>query len=215
MKSSQLLLTAAAVLGMTMSWAASAHNVLNSWEGKAGFSTPMTLSVNHGCHGSPVVGLRVQAPPGVTDAKASYDPNWTIEYKMRTLETPIEAHGREVTEVVDEIIWKDPIKAVPADGWYPFQFRFTIPDEPGKVIHVKNITVCEEGTDPYVDLPEVALDVSDPKFAEKAWAFMTATATPAPFLVVRTPDKAQYPWFWTPQQARGDQLTNQQSASAE
>ena len=54
-----------------------------------------------------------------------------------------------------------------------------------------------------VALPEEELDINDPEFAEKAWAFMTATRTPAPFLVIRAPDKKQYPWEWTPAQARG------------
>ena len=56
----------------------------------------------------PVVGLRIKVPDGVTDAKAAFDPAWDIEYKMRKLETPIMAHGREVNEVVGEIIWKNP-----------------------------------------------------------------------------------------------------------
>ena len=147
------LLTAA--LGGLLACGAWAHNGLDIKEGLAGYSTPMILSVNHGCKSSPVIGLRIQVPEGVTDAKAAYDPFWTIEYKMRKLDTPIQAHGRTVDEVVGEIIWKNPQRPIPADGWYPFKFRMTIPDRPGDIVHIKNITVCEEGTDPYVDMPEV------------------------------------------------------------
>jgi hypothetical protein len=118
--------------------------------------------------------------------------------------------------VVDEIIWKDPVRVVPADAWYPFKFRMTLPDEPGRVLHIRNITVCEEGTDPYVDLPDEDLDINDPEFAAKAWAFMTATATPAPFLVIRAPDKKQYPWEWTAAQARGESTaTDRRQARAD
>ena len=195
---------------MGLSGLAAAHNAIDIKEGWAGYSTPMVLSVNHGCKASPVVGLRLKVPAGVVDAKAAYDPFWTIEYKMRKLPEPITMHGRPVNEVVDEIIWKDPVQVVPADAWYPFRFRMTLPNEPGKVLHIRNITVCEEGTDPYVDLPEQDLDINDPEFAEKAWAFMTATPTPAPFLVIRAPDKKQYPWEWTPAQARGADATDAQ-----
>lgn len=198
----QRLLTA--LFGTLLATGAWAHNGLDIKEGLAGYSTPMVLSVNHGCKSSPVIGLRIQVPAGVTDAKAAFDPFWTIEYKMRKLDKPIEAHGRMIDEVVGEIIWKDPQRPIPADGWYPFKFRMTVPDRPGDIVHIRNITVCEEGTDPYVDLPEVALDINDPKFAEKTWAFMTATATPAPFFVIRAPAKKQYPWEWTPAQARGE-----------
>ncbi|MDG2242157.1 MAG: DUF1775 domain-containing protein [Rhodospirillaceae bacterium] len=208
------LYTTAAILGLSLGAPApaNAHNALDLKEGYAGYSTPMVLSVNHGCKNSPVIGLRIKVPEGVTDAKAAFDPAWDIEYKMRTLETPIMAHGRQVNEVVGEIIWKNPVKVVPANGWYPFKFRMTLPDEPGKIFHVQNITVCEEGTDPYVDLPEMVLDVNDPEFAKKTWEFMTATATPAPFLVIRAPEKKQYPWEWTPEQARG--TATQQEAMA-
>lgn len=208
----KLLCTTAAVIALGIASSASAHNALDLKEGYAGYSTPMILSVNHGCKGSPVVGLRIKVPEGVTDAKAAWDPNWDIEYKMRDLETPIMAHGRQVNEVVDEIVWSNPVKKVPNDGWYPFKFRMTLPDEPGKIFHVQNITVCEEGTDPYVDLPEMVLDINDPEFAEKTWAFMTATPGPAPFLVIRAPEKKQYPWEWTTEQARGNAM--QQEAMA-
>jgi len=207
----KVVLYAAAFIGLFFSQA-NAHNVLDLKEAYAGYSTPMILSVNHGCKTSPVVGLRLKIPEGVIDGKAAFDPNWDIEYKMRDLDEPAMFHGRPINQVVDEIIWKNPIKIVPSNGWYPFKFRFTMPDEPGKVLHVQNITVCEEGTDPYVDLPEEPLNINDPDFAEKSWAFMTATRTPAPFLIIRAPEKKQHPWEWTPEQARGNSM--QQEAMA-
>lgn len=206
----KLLSFTLAAFAMGLAGSAAAHNAIDLKEGWAGYSTPMVLSVNHGCKTSPVVGLRLKVPEGVVDAKAAYDPFWTIEYKMRKLPEPITMHGRPVNEVVDEIFWKDPVQPIPADAWYPFKFRMTLPDEPGKVLHIRNITVCQEGTDPYVDLPEEELDINDPEFAEKAWAFMTATRTPAPFLVIRAPDKKQYPWEWTPAQARGPEASDAQ-----
>jgi uncharacterized protein YcnI len=204
-------------LGFTVAVPATAHNVASISEASAGHLTAMALNVNHGCKRSPIVGLRLQVPDGVTDAKAAYDPEWTIEYKMRKLDEPIDFHGRPITEVVGEIIWKDPKNgSLAANSWYPFQFRMTLPNEPGRVLHLKNITLCEEGTDPYIDMPEVALDVNDEQFAEKAWAFMSATANPAPFLVIRAAAKKQYPWEWTAAQARGEREdTSQQQARAD
>ena len=199
----KILLVTATALGFAN--IALAHNGLDLKEGMAGFRTEMTMSVNHGCKGSPVVGLRLKVPDGIVEAKAAFDPFWTIEYKMRKLDVPVVLHGRPVSEVPDEIIWKDPATPVPANGWYPFRFKMTLPDEPRRVMHIKNITVCQEGTDPYVDLPEKDLDVDDPDFAAKAWAFMIATPNPAPFLIVRAPVKKQYPWEWTPAQVRGEQ----------
>ena len=192
-------------LSMGTATTASAHNVISVSEAPAGYLFPMQLNVNHGCKGSPVTTARLKIPEGITDAKASDKVGWKIEYKMRTLDTPAMFHGREITEVVDEITWTKMDGSVPADGWANFEFRATIPKEIGRVLHFKNITVCEDGsTDPYVDMPEELLDINDPEFAAKAWAFMTATPHPAPMVVIRQPEKGQYPWEWTPEQARGE-----------
>ena len=200
----QLYLSAAVVL---FAWTGTshAHNGIEPKEARAGYATSMELSVHHGCKGSPVVGLRLKVPDGVVDAKAAFDPNWAIEYKYRDLEEPFTNHGMQITRVVDEIIWKDPVKVLPANGWYPFRIRMTVPDRPNEVLHFRNITVCEAGTEAYVDLPEQALSVDDPNWGENVWKFMTATATPAPFIVIRAPSRKQYPWDWTPEQARGAQ----------
>lgn len=194
---------AMAAITMSAGLPAAAHNALNVWEGPAGYSFPMKLNVNHGCKGSPVVGVRLQIPAGVVDAKAGYVEDWAIEYKMRTLDEPVELHGRPVTEVVSEIYWKKKEGSVPANGWVAFDFRMTLPKEPGKIVHFKNITVCEEGTDPYIDMPEMVLDINDPEFGAKTWQFMTATAHPAPFIVIRAPEKRQYPWEWSLEDAMG------------
>ena len=198
-----LLSLAGTFLVLAHSATTRAHNVINIEEAWAGYSTSMELNVNHGCKGSPVVGLRLKVPDGVTDAKAAFDPHWTIEYRYRDLDEPIVRHGREITRAVDEIIWKDPVKILPADAWYPFRFRMTMPDRPDEVLHFRNITVCEEGTDAYVDLPDEPLSVDDPNWADSVWKFVTATATPAPFVVIRARERKQYHWNWTPEDARG------------
>ena len=199
----KILLAAIGTLSLGSFNPAFAHNGLDLKEGYAGYSTFLTVSVNHGCKGSPITGLRVKVPEGITDARAAYDPNWKIDYKMRDLETPITSHGREITQVVDEIMWATKGEPLPANSWVPFMFKMTLPDEPGKVLHIQNITTCVEGTDPYIDLPETALDITDPEFGKKAWDFMIATDTPAPFLIIRAPEKKQYPWDWTPEQVMG------------
>ena len=202
----------AGVSAVAFAGTALGHNVLSINEGPEGFLFPMTVNVNHGCKGQPVVGLRLKIPDEIVDAKASQKAGWKIEYKMRKLDKPITQHGREITEVIDEIIWKDPANAMPSDGWENFEFRVKLPDTPGKVLYFKNITVCPDGTDPYVDLPKEALDINDPAFAQKASAFMRATPGPAPLFIVRKAIKKQYPWEWSPEQVRGD--STQQAAQA-
>jgi uncharacterized protein YcnI len=53
------------------------------------------------------VALRVQMPEDHPFASVSVKPlpGWTAEVARRTLDTPIDAHGRQITEVVSEIRW--------------------------------------------------------------------------------------------------------------
>ena len=177
-------------LSMAAASAASAHNVINVSEAPAGYLFPMVLNVNHGCKGAPVIAARLLIPDGIIDAKAVDKVGWSIEYKMRELDAPVMLHGREIKEVIGEIVWTKASDPVPAEGWAKFEFRGTIPKDVGKIMYFKNIAVCEGGaTDSYVDMPEVALDINDPEFAAKAGAFMAATPGPAPMVVIREPSK--------------------------
>ena len=91
--------------------------------------------------------------------------------------------------MVDEIIYTNPKRAMPDNFYESFRFRAMMPKTPGKILYFRSINVCEEGDDPYVDLPEEDLDIQDPDFKDKLWKFMTATRTPAPFLILRQPEK--------------------------
>ncbi|MEQ8733278.1 MAG: DUF1775 domain-containing protein [Rhodospirillaceae bacterium] len=210
--------TTAAVIGTALavlSAEAIAHNSLTSFEGYAGYRHETELLITHGCKGSPVNEVRIKIPDSIVSASAHHDPDWEIEYQMRKLDEPFRGEGGiMVSEVVDTIIWKNPKESVPNNMYRSFRFRVGLPKEVNKVVHFQSINICENGErDPYVDMPEAELNVNAPDFKEQAWKFMTATATPAPFLVTRQPPKPQYPWEWNPEQAAGE--PSQQKASAE
>ncbi len=193
------------LLTVIVSAAANAHNFLQSSEAFAGYREDVSLLVTHGCKGSPVIEVRLKVPEGVTSARPHNNQNWEIETKMKKLDEPIKAEGgRVVSEIVDQIIWKNPKRAMPDNMYETFVVRMMLPDTPGDILYFQSINICENGErDAYIDLPENGLSITDPKFAEKTWAFMTATATPAPFLILRAAPKKQYPWQWTPAEAAG------------
>jgi len=214
----RISLKAAVVIGAvaaSFSIGANAHNSLTSFEGYAGYRHETELLITHGCKGSPVNEVRVKIPDYIISASAHHDPDWDVEYQMRKLDEPFRGEGGVmVSEVVDTIIWKNPKASVPNNMYRSFRFRVGLPKEVNKVVHFQSINICENGErDPYVDMPEAELNVNAPDFKEQAWKFMTATATPAPFLVTRQPPKPQYPWEWSSEQASG--AADQQKASAE
>ena len=188
---------------------AGAHSVLSVNEGQAGHMFPMALNINHGCKTEPVTEVRLKIPEAIFETKASQKAGWTVEYKMRKLDKPVAQHGRQLTEVIDEIVWKNPVQPLPPDGWGSFEFRVKLPETAGQILYFKNISVCPNGTDAYMDVPKVPLDIKDPAFVEKAAAFMRATPGPAPMFIVRPAVGGQYPWEWTAAQVRGNAQVQQ------
>lgn len=70
-------------------YAALAFRVPNERDDSGTTSIQVNLPEDH-----PISSVRVRPTPG-----------WTHEVEMRTLDTPIDSHGREITEVVAKITW--------------------------------------------------------------------------------------------------------------
>lgn len=209
-----LLATAAAGFCGLFATTASAHDTLTNMEGYAGYVTDFEMRVTHGCKGSPVKEVRVKIPEGLTRISVGANRDWKVETKMRKLDKPVPGDGGNMlTEVVDEITWKDPASPIPAGGVFEgFKFRAALPKEVDKILFFRTINVCETGDDKYVDLPKEELKVNDPDFPKKLMGFMTATPGPSPFLITRKAPKPQYPWE-VAEPAKAE-MTTQQKASA-
>lgn len=192
------LVTACAALSVCLLAAsASGHNYLLPTLAPAGFVHDIVMRVPHGCKGSPVNKVRIKIPEGVYRVSVEHREDWDVEVKMRQLDPPIVVEaGREITETVDQISWSNPKYVLPPDRIGEFRFRAMLPNEPGRVLFFKTLNDCEEGTDYYVDVPEEPLDLRDPKFHEDFWDLMSATATPAPYMILVKPERPQYPWEW-------------------
>jgi hypothetical protein len=59
--------------------------------------------------------------------------DWHVELKMRKLPKPVRFEGaRMISELVDEIIWKDPPSPMPGALMYEgLRFRVLLPNTPG------------------------------------------------------------------------------------
>ena len=128
------------------------HAVINEGTADAGAFSFITLRITHGCGTSPSTRIRMKIPDGVIRVSPRYMENWTVEKRMKTLETPYrDEAGNLVTETVDEIVWSG--GSLP-DGYYgEYQVRALMPDEPGRVLWFKTIQDCEEGTIRWIEVP--------------------------------------------------------------
>ena len=176
---------------------AAAHNYIVDKEIPAGYVSDIVMRVPHGCKDSPVNQVRIKIPEGVFRVTVEHRDDWDVTVKMRKVDPPIKIEaGREITETVDELMWSNPDNVLPPDRVGEFRFRAKLPDKPGEIVYFKTLNDCVDGTDYYVDLPEEPLDMTAPDFHEKFWAFMIATATPAPYIILVEPERPQYPWEW-------------------
>lgn len=194
-RSSMFATAAIATLGIAAHTAA-AHNALTPMYAPAGYTQDLEMRVYHGCKGSPVKAVRVKIPEQVSRVNIEYSRDWEIETRTRKLPKPITMEGGVViSDTIDEIIWKNPKSPLPANGRYEaFRFRASLPNTPGAILYFRAITVCEQGEEPYVDLPKVQFDANSPDARAQLTKLMTATPFPSPFLILEKPARPQYPF---------------------
>ena len=193
------------------------HNYMVETEAPAGYVHDLALRVPHGCAGSPVQQVRVKIPDGVYRVTVEHREDWDVSLKMRKVDPPVPGDGgRPITETVDEIMWSSPENPLPPDRTAEFRFRAKLPDAVGRILYFRTLNKCVKGDDNYVDLPSEDLALDDPEFHAKFWAFMTASATPAPYVILTRPARPQYPWEWQRMEDRAHAMPNpEKTASAD
>jgi uncharacterized protein YcnI len=86
---------------------ANAHVSVQPPEVEQGSFAKLTFRVPNERPDSATIGLRVQLPPDHPFTSVSVKPKqgWTAEVTPRTLDTPIDNRGEQITEVASEISW--------------------------------------------------------------------------------------------------------------
>jgi len=166
-------------LALLSSTAASAHIVMSNMDAPAGYETTLQLLVPHGCGASPVTEVHVKKPDSVRAIVPEQRAGWEATTVMRKLDKPMKMpNGREVTEVIDEIVWKGKL---PPNQIALFNFFANLPDTPGARLFFKTVTKCEQGEERWVDT------VAD---SEEVWR-MWLLEKPSPFVVLQKPARPQ------------------------
>lgn len=119
----------------------------------AGSSTPLGLTIGHGCGESPTTSVAVQIPEGINNATAFAKAGWTVTSEKADLATPVtSSHGEEVTDRVAVITFTaEEGNALPTDLRDTFTVNFAAPDTPGEKLYFKTIQTCETGENAWID----------------------------------------------------------------
>jgi uncharacterized protein YcnI len=132
---------------------ASAHVFAEETEVAAGAFSQVTITVPHGCDGSPTRQLEIQIPEDVLSITPEVHPGWTIEVTSETLDTPITgSHGESITER-DAVVTltAEPGNELPDDFRDSFTLGYQAPDTPGETLFFKTIQTCVEGETAWIE----------------------------------------------------------------
>lgn len=131
--------------GLLAAGPALAHVGISPEEGAAGSYTVATLSVPHGCDGSPTTSITVKIPAQLYAVTPTRNALWDVKKNLVTLDTPInDAHGNEITELVDTVVYtaRTPLP----DGYRDaFELSFQVPDAVGETLVFPTLQKCAQG----------------------------------------------------------------------
>ena len=137
---------------------AGAHVSGTPSETAAGSFTVLTMSVPHGCDGSPTTKVEIQVPESVLSVTPTRNPYYDLEANIQELDEPVtDAHGNEVTERTASIVYTadDPLPEGQRDA---FELTFQVPDAAGETLAFPTIQTCEKGETGWVEVPSEGQD---------------------------------------------------------
>ncbi|MEU5875320.1 YcnI family protein [Glycomyces sp. NPDC047369] len=145
---------AAALAVLAAAGPAAAHVTIATPNTVAGSYTLLTVSVPHGCDGDATTAVAIQIPEPINAVTPSVNPNWDVEKVMVDLPEPVtDAHGNEVTERVDQIVYtaRTPL---PDDLRDAFELSLQLPEETaGQTLYFPVVQTCTASDHPWIEIP--------------------------------------------------------------
>ena len=158
---------------------ASAHVSGTPSETAAGSFTVLTMSVPHGCDGSPTTKVEIQVPESVLSVTPTRNPYYDLEANIQELDEPVtDAHGNEVTERTASIVYtsNDPLPEGQRDT---FELTFQVPDTAGETLAFPTIQTCQKGETGWVEVPSEGQDPEELEHPAPSFEVTEATAEDA------------------------------------
>lgn len=126
----------------------------------AGSETTFTLTVPHGCAGSPTIDVALKLPPAVTAAWPVPAPGWDLEATPAGDQAD---QAGETAQRLDIVRWAG--GELPDGELGEFRIRLALPDEPGAVLAIPVVQTCADGETRWIQVPaegEQAGDLAEP-----------------------------------------------------
>lgn len=159
MKRTILAALAASAALLALPALASAHVTVSADNPTNGGYAILTVKVPHGCEGKGTNRISMKLPEGTESFAPARSPFWNSEVKMRKLDKPEkDAHGNEITEVPDEVVYTASGAALP-DGELDLLYgSIKLPATTG-VVYFPIVQGCEGGAESkWIQKPEAGED---------------------------------------------------------
>ena len=140
---------------------ASAHVTITASTTAAGAFTVLTVSVPHGCEGSPTTEVTIQIPEAINAVTPTRNPLWEVDKQVQQLDPPVtDAHGNEITERVVTVTYT---ATTPLPDGYrdAFELSLQLPETEGTTLVFPTIQTCEEGESAWIEVPEDGQSADD------------------------------------------------------
>jgi copper(I)-binding protein len=157
-------LYAGLLLGVSVQTAASAQIVLSQPVFEAGQNYAAFFKVEHGCEGSPTIGVRVEIPESVSVIDTAQKPGWTLKTER-------------TKDRITAVTWRGHLDAKSADQ---FGLLVKLPRETGP-LYFPTLQQCEKGETDWRDIPargQAWRDVAHPA----PMLQLTAAVTPPSYM---------------------------------
>jgi uncharacterized protein YcnI len=171
----RVLAPAAVALVTTLGLAgpASAHVTVSADTTAAGAYAVLTVSVPHGCEGSPTTEVAIQIPDDILSVTPTRNPLWDVKVTTEKLAKPVkDAHGNAVSER-DATVTYTTTTPLPDHERDAFELSVKLPEDEGETLVFPAIQTCEEGQTAWT---QVAASGQDPEKLEHPAPSVTLTA---------------------------------------
>lgn len=152
---------------------ASAHVTITPDTTAAGSYAVLTVSVPHGCEGSPTTKVAIRLPDEIYAVTPTRNSFWETDTVMKRLSEPIaDAHGNEITERVEQVVYtaRTPLPDGQRDT---FELSLQLPDAEGETLAFPVLQSCQRGETGWT---EVAAEGQDADELEHPAPLVTITA---------------------------------------
>lgn len=154
---------------------ASAHVTITPTDTAAGAYTVLTFSVGHGCEGSATTALDIQIPEEILSVTPTLLSGWEVEKRMVTLDEPVEdAHGNSVTARVGQVVYTAD-RPLPDGYRAAMELSLRLPETPGETLTFPVVQSCEQGENPWTEVPAEGQDPDDLEFPAPTVTITEAT----------------------------------------